>query len=356
MPSTQQFASSLHLEALARAAHRRCRPFFLAVLIGAVSCAANRGGAAAPASYEYWLSGNPADARPAHTRAGLLLSGGGGDVAAAWHWFVACAGGGDLVVLRASGGDGYQSYLAEKIGGCDSVETIKFNTASAARDPRVLEIIAQADGIFLAGGDQARYVNFWKGTPVAAALNAHLRAGKPLGGTSAGLAVLGEYYFAALADTITSEAALQDPFNAKVTVGRDFIAAPELVGLLTDSHFMARQRLGRLIVFLARVQQADQPPWLAGLGIDEATALCVEPGGAARVHTEKNGLVWLVRPTQPPRVLAAGQPLQIEGVEVLGVGPASRLDLRTLGVTQPVSIRRVAATHGALHDSPPSSP
>ena len=49
------------------------------------------------ASYEYWLTGNPADAKPAKTRAGLFLSGGGGDVTAAWKWFVACAGGGDEV-------------------------------------------------------------------------------------------------------------------------------------------------------------------------------------------------------------------------------------------------------------------
>ena len=28
------------------------------------------------------------------------------------------------------------------------------------------EIIGQAEVIFIAGGDQSRYVNFWKGTPV----------------------------------------------------------------------------------------------------------------------------------------------------------------------------------------------
>ena len=48
-----------------------------------------------------------------------------------------------------------------------------------------------ADGIFIAGGDQSNYVRFWKGTPVAEALDPHVRAGKPIGGTSAGLAMLG---------------------------------------------------------------------------------------------------------------------------------------------------------------------
>ncbi len=310
-------------------------------------------GALRAASHEYWLTGNPADAQPTPTRAGLFLSGGGGDVSAAWKWFVACAGGGDLVVLRASGADGYNDYIFSNIGGVDSVETILFKDATAAHDPRVLEIIARADGIFMAGGDQAKYVAYWKGTPVGAALNAHLRAGKPLGGTSAGLAVLGQYYFPALHDSVTSATALRDPFHRSVTLGGGFIAAPPLAGVITDSHFMARQRLGRLIVFLARLQAEEKPPRLVGLGVDEGTALCVEPDGAATVFTEKNGLVWLVQTTQPPRTLAAGQPLAMGGVRVVGLGPQSAFNLATLRVDRPAALRSVAAADGALADESP---
>jgi beta-aspartyl-peptidase (threonine type) len=306
------------------------------------------------ASYDYWLTGNPTDAKPAQTRAGLFLSGGGGDVTAAWQWFVACAGGGDIVILRASGGDGYNDYVFSKIGGVDSVETIKFNDASAASDPRVLEIIGKADGIFLAGGDQARYVNTWKGTPVGAALNAHLRAGKPLGGTSAGLAVLGQYYFSALEDSVTSATALANPYDKKVTVGRDFIAAPALVGVITDSHFMARQRLGRLVAFLARiaVDEKPQPPRIVGLGIDEATALCIEPDFTAKVFTEKNGLAWLVVPKNSPEVIAPGQPLVARGIQVIGLGPDSAFNLNTLNVDRPAAVRVIAAADGKLTDEP----
>ena len=310
----------------------------------------------AAAAYDYWLTGNPADARPAQTRAGLFLSGGGGDVAAAWQWFVACAGGGDIVVLRASGGDGYQSYIFDRIGGVDSVETIKFNETSAARDPRVLEIIARADGIFLAGGDQARYVKLWKDSPVGAALNAHLRAGKPLGGTSAGLAILGQFYFAALEDSITSEVALLNPFDRKVSLGRDFIAAPELIGVITDSHFMARKRLGRLVTFLARLAHDEKPARLVGLGIDEGTALCIEPGGTGKVFTEKKGLAWLVMPTKPAEKIAAGEALRLPSVQVIGIGPDSRLDLAKLDVARPAAFRRVSAANGQLLDDPVSQP
>jgi beta-aspartyl-peptidase (threonine type) len=305
-------------------------------------------GALRAASYQTWLTGNAADAKPAPTRAGLFLSGGGGDVAAAWKWFVASAGGGDIVVLRASGSDGYNDYVFSKIGGVDSIETILFHDASAAHDPRVLEIIARADGLFMAGGDQARYVNWWKGTPVGAALNAHLRAGKPLGGTSAGLAVLGQYYFPALHDSVTSATALRDPFHRAVTLGGGFIAAPALAGVITDSHFMARSRLGRLIVFLARLQAEEKPARLVGLGVDEGTALCVEPDGAATVFTEKNGLVWLVQATQLPRTFAAGQPLAMGGVRLVGLGPQSAFNLTTLRVDRPAALRTVTAADGKL--------
>jgi beta-aspartyl-peptidase (threonine type) len=309
------------------------------------------------ASYDYWLTGNAADVRPAKTRPGLFLSGGGGDVAEAWKWFVACAGGGDIVVLRASGADGYNDYIFTKIGGVDSVESIRFNDATAASDPRVLEIIAKADGIFMAGGDQAKYVTYWKDTPVGAALNAHLRAGKPLGGTSAGLAVLGQYYFSALEDSVTSATALANPFDKKVTLGRDFIAAPALAGVLTDSHFMARQRLGRLVAFLARLAAEDggKPARLVGIGVDEGTALCVEPDSTAKVFTEKNGLVWLVVPTLPPERLASGQPLVVRGVQVIGLGPDSALHLATLKAERPAALRVVSAADGKLlDDSPPA--
>jgi len=314
------------------------------------------------ADYETWITGNPDDARPAETRAGLFLSGGGGDVASAWRWFVACAGGGDIVVLRASGGDGYQDYVFRQIGGVDSVQTIRFNHPAAAHDPKVLAALAAADGIFMAGGDQAKYITFWRDTPVMDALNAHLRAGKPLGGTSAGLAVMGGHYFSALKDTVTSEAVLLNPFDERVTLGRDFIAAPGLARVITDSHFMARARLGRLITFLARIEASDgvkksdtdspRRPQVIGFGIDEATAACVEPDGRVHVHSEKNGLAWLVVPSQLPETLIRGQPLAVRGVDVIGIGPETRFNLLTLTVDRPAALRRVRAESGRLVEDP----
>lgn len=308
--------------------------------------------AAAPAGaagHTYYLTGNPADVRPA-TSGGLLLMGGGGDVDDAFRWFVRQAGGGDLVVLRASGGDGYHAYASERIGGIDSVETIVFHDRSAASDPEVLRIIAQADGLWLAGGDQSRYVRFWQDTPVQTAIREHVRAGKPLGGTSAGLAVLGQHAFAALeSGTVTSDVALRDPFDRRITLVSDFLGPDLLRGVLTDSHFTPRARLGRSLVFLARLMTDASGDRLLGIGVDEKTALAIEADGSARVMSaDPAGRVWLLLPTRAPDVLKRGEPLTWRDVRVVALGPSSRLHLPTLAIEQPAAVERVAVERGRL--------
>lgn len=307
----------------------------------------------AAADYDTYLTGNAADARPERTQGGLLLSGGGGDNDDAFRWFAACAGGGDIVILRASGKDGYNDYLFSRIGGVDSVETIVFHRRAAATDPRVLESIARADGLFLAGGDQSNYINYWKGTPVAAALDAHVRAGKPLGGTSAGLAVLGQFAYSALEPrNLTSAIALKDPFDPQITLERDFLHLDLMRGIVTDTHFMPRARLGRALVFLARLMDPALPR-LVGLGIDEKTALCVEPNGSGRVFTtDPAGRAWLLLPSVPPETLAPGQPLTFRDIRVIGLGPESRCNLTTLSIQQPAAVSTVSVVRGQLVQKP----
>ena len=87
--------------------------------------------------------------------------------------------------------DELQDRLYHQIGGTTAVQTLVFDSRRGADDPAVLRVVAAADAIFIAGGDQSRYIRFWKGTALNRALNAHVRAGKPIAGTSAGLAILG---------------------------------------------------------------------------------------------------------------------------------------------------------------------
>ncbi|MEC8758206.1 MAG: cyanophycinase, partial [Bacteroidota bacterium] len=104
---------------------------------------------------------------------GIVLSGGAGEVDPAMQWFLQRAGGGDVLILRVSGSDGYQDYFYNELGvDVASVETIKFTAASAASADYVTQRIAEAEAIWLAGGDQSNYVDYWQGTPVEDGLHA----------------------------------------------------------------------------------------------------------------------------------------------------------------------------------------
>ena len=269
-------------------------------------------------SYDTYLKGNPADAQ-AKTRPGTVLMGGGKDVDEAFRWMIDRSGGGDFLILRASGKDGYNDYIAG-LGEVDSVETVVFNQRSASFEQKVVDKIDQAEAIFLAGGDQSKYIKFWRDTPVQAALQRAIDRGAPIGGTSAGLAVLGNPLFAAHKDTVTSEEVLKDPYHVRVTLESRFLEVPGLDNLVTDTHFSQRERMGRLVTFMARSGEN-----VRGLGVDEATALLLEPDGKGRVVGKHE--VYFVTPAEPPRVLQEGQPLTYENLQVLKLGPGQEVHL-----------------------------
>jgi cyanophycinase len=279
-----------------------------------------------------FVAGNAADV-PATTRPLLVLQGGGHDVDVNYRAMGSAAGGGDFVVLRASGTDSYNAYI-HALCGCDSVETIVFHTRAAAEDPEVLRTIRNAEAIWIAGGDQLNYVRMWKGTPMAAALEAHARRA-PLGGTSAGMAVLGEIvYSAASGQSLTSAVALADPFHADVTLERDFLHLPHMDGVLTDQHWQERDRLGRTLAMLARVVKDGLLPRRRARAIaaDRETALHVFADGTAEVFataTHATPYVYFLTPSRAPEVCAAGRPLTFTGVRVVRMGPGDgRFDLR----------------------------
>jgi beta-aspartyl-peptidase (threonine type) len=300
--------------------------------------------------------GDAAAATPGPVSPGLLLMGGGDRNFDALRWFLKKSGNGHVVVLRASQTTDVADELYHDVGGVASVETFVFKGRRSSYDPRILASLTRADGIFIAGGDQARYVRFWKGTPVAAALDAHVRAGKPLGGTSAGLAILGEYLYGAMdGGSITSPAAMADPLGAAVTIEQDFLHLDRLHGIVTDTHFKERDRLGRLFAFLTKAESMTGTArrQLLGLGVDESAALAVEGDGSGRIYaTDPAGAAWLVRGgfAEPP---TPGRPLSARRIEVAGVGVGSVLYLPEGRLEAPSFQRLYSVTEGRLHEIGP---
>ena len=302
----------------------------------------------AAADLGHYLLGDTAARTPGKVEPGLLLMGGGDRNFDAMRWFMRKAGNGHIVVLRASQGGEIGEEFFNEVGGIASVETFVFKDRESAYDPAVLAALKRADGIFLAGGDQSRYVRYWRGTPVAAALDAHVRAGKPLGGTSAGLAVQGEYFYGAMdGGSQTSPAALADPLGDGNTIETGFLHLDALQGVITDTHFSERGRLGRLVAFVAKGEAlADRP--LIGLGVDEDAAVAVEGDGRARVYATAPGAGATVVRGGFAQKQAEDEPMQLARVDTVVAGVDSPLHLPSGRVDRPAAQRRYAVRDGVL--------
>jgi L-asparaginase / beta-aspartyl-peptidase len=323
---------------------------FASVLLLCVFAAVAAQSKTAP-TYDYYFAGKLNAPRPSPTETGLMLLGGGDWPVPAFKWFVEKMGHGHLVILRASGADDIQQDFLKEIGGATSVETIVFHDRAAASDPRVLKIIKRADGIFFGGGDQSNYVRYFKGTPLNALFDEHVRAGKPIGGTSAGLAILGAYSYGAMdGGSLVSEDAMKDPLGSGVTLVRDFLHLPYLSQVITDSHFGIRERWGRLLVFVGRLATEQSDTGITGIGIDEKAGLCIDANGMGRVYSNGRGFAWLVRPLRAPDSLA-NAPFNFRGVPVVGVGEESSIDLKTFAVTRPSFTLTVNIVGGAFDAS-----
>ena len=328
--------------------------------------------------YDYYVTGNPdapvSVSLPPSTPS-LVLMGGGPDVDEAFRWMISRAGvrpgtGGRFVVLQASARDTYGPYILSSdaslatnsppvdgwVGGAyqglSSVEALNVPSVGAANDPFVNQVVARADVIFITGGDQSNYIQYWKGTALERTLNAALARNVPVGGTSAGMAVLGQFDFTAARGTVTSSQALADPFNkfmtfdpAPLSVSGGFLTPTPLQGMLLDTHLDSRDRMGRLMTFVARlvapngstgcpggVMPAGGVSGARGIGVDVEAALLVQGNGAyqpvtarrvTNVSTTSESAVYFVRPLQGPSVCADGQPLTMRNVEVRKLGDSS---------------------------------
>ena len=296
----------------------------------------------------HYVLGNTTSRTPGQVQPGLLLMGGGDRNFDALRWFMKKAGNGHIVVLRASQGGEIGEEFFKEVGGIQSVETFVFKDRAAASDPRILRALARADGIFIGGGDQSRYVRYWRGTPIAKALDDHVRAGKPLGGTSAGLAMLGEYLYGAMdGGSITSPRALADPLGDANTIETGFLGLSLLHGVITDTHFSERARLGRLIAFLAKGEAMAGRP-LIGLGVDEDAAVAVEGDGSAHVYATTPGAGATLVRGGFKETQGEDKPMQLDRVETIGIDRNSRLQLPTGTVEQPAFERHYAVRNGVL--------
>lgn len=272
--------------------------------------------------YRAGLTGT--DARPQTSR-GVLLAGGGPDNDAAMTAAITSAGRGDAVVLRMDDtGGAYAPYLVslgaasatelvfDAADGNDSVSGPKLAALRALADSTYVErLLARAELVFFAGGNQTKYVDVFRGTRLATSVDALVQRGGVIGGTSAGMHVLSGVVHTprGTGNSITSSLALRDPYIAvgelSGTASLEFspgpFHVPGLEAFVLDTHFSQRGRLGRETVFVAREISDGLATVVAarGLACDEGTAVLSDASGA-RVFGSGTGGVTVVIPAAAP--------------------------------------------------------
>jgi cyanophycinase len=285
----------------------------------------------------YW-TGAIDDARPRLHGPMLMLAGGGGDQTEAMQAAVngirnctGCDAKVDIVVLRASGAEGYNSYLMA-LDGVNSVVSMVITDRESAMRPDVVRIVETAEVVFFAGGDQCNYIRWIKGTPIEKAVEDVFRRGGAIGGTSAGLAIMGEIvYDACPSQSAKSSEVLLDPFHEDVSLSRHFFDWPVMRDIITDTHFQQRDRLGRLLVFMGRTLAEGKDDRAIGLGVSERTLLLVDRNGVGIVFGD--GPVHFVVADRKPEVLERGKPLTLRGMKIWRFAKGERVDLRRLPAT-----------------------
>jgi len=304
-------------------------------------------------AYRYFRVGNSRHIHSA-THAGYALIGGGQDLDEAFTWLCGRSGGGDFLILRAAGTDAYNPYI-QSLCHENSVATLIIPSRTAAEDPFVAQAIRDASAIFIAGGDQANYVNFWSGTAVERLLNAAIRGGIPIGGTSAGLAVLGQFAYSAQHDlpdgpNLNSRAALSNPFDPQVVIVRDFLHIPVLQAVITDTHFHARDRLGRLLVFMARILESGKHARIHAIGVDQHTAFLLDPDGKGVVAG--SGAAYFFEAAHKPAKCEPDEALTFDDVSVHKLLAGEKFNIRLW--TGEGDSYMISAVSGVLRSSQPA--
>ena len=228
-------------------------------------------------------------------------------------------GGGDYLVLRALGDDAYNPYIYA-FGGAHSVSTLLTKDRAAGDDAFVVDRIDRAEALWFAGGDQWVYLQEWQGTKMQQAIQRAIARGVPIGGTSAGCDVQGKYIYSApkARSTPRTRSATPSTSGSRSRTTPSSLTFRILLGsVLTDTHFVTRDRMGRLVAFLARLWKDGLPA--TAIGIDEQTAIAIDARGHGKMLRLAGGHVgraYVVSPGKPAERCEKGEDLVYDGVAV----------------------------------------
>lgn len=189
-----------------------------------------------------------------------------------YSWIVEKSDSGKIIILGVSSAtDWLPNYFI--YFGADTAYNKTINSRSIADQQATYDELISAQAIFIRGGDQWDYINYWKGTKTEAAIKYVYQNGGVVAGTSAGAMILSEFIFSAKNGSAYPDECLLNPNNYYVTIENNFLKL--FPNVLFDTHFIQRGRFGRLIAFMLKIYNSFSRNIL-GVGIDDMTAICID--------------------------------------------------------------------------------
>jgi cyanophycinase len=184
-------------------------------------------------------------------------------------------------------------------------------------------MVERASAIFITGGDQARLVSLLIGTRIAEAIAQRNDAGAAVAGTSAGASAVCSLMLVGGTGVGGSSSQSAATKGMVELVGGFSL----LEGVVIDQHFSERGRMGRLMSAFAA------NPGLVAIGLDEDTAIVVEPDDC--LTTLGTGMVTIVDGRQAISDYfdrETGEVLTVAKSSLHVLGPGRQFDLVTRSV------------------------
>jgi len=214
----------------------------------------------------------------------VMIAGGSGEVAGGWsddpyRWVVEHAANKRIAVIT------YDNAATQWVPnyfialGAKSAKNFIINSRSAADMQQLYDSLITYSGIFIKGGDQAKYYEYYRGTKTQSAIQYVFDNGGVISGTSAGTAIISPIVFTAEIASVDPATALLNAYTRQITLKNDFLKTFS-EKYIYDTHFIERGRFGRLPAFMATWYKTKNEI-ATGIGVDDHTALCIDTTGIA---------------------------------------------------------------------------
>lgn len=303
------------------------------------------------------------DTQPQTDPGVLMLAGGGSEGemtdTAAWSWalYQGLLSGGDIngdgavkvaVLSDTEETDWIPNYFVTL--GATSAFNLHIDSRQTAQSDRTAQQIADADAVFIKGGDQGIYYDLWNDTATEQAILELWRRGGGVGGTSAGAMSLSQYSLSGSADYVSA-----DVLTDSHTVYLDDVSEPGTSGVHTDffgllpnayvdTHFTERGRLGRALGVLARAIDEGAPSTIVGIGLEQQTGVIVR---GDQVEVFGAGTVAFIQPTTAAPIREPGLGLVWTDIRLDVLTHGAGFDLSTLTAipapsAEPITVETVA--------------